>query len=270
MSILVHKAGINKSLGQKSDAANTSWRDNLIGEWLPDTAFNTEVDFIDTWTNQQDQTLGQGDLRLFNGLTAVTGPPAYISFDGVSDYIWNTSTGYGGTPFTVDLSADFTIGHWVRCTLSSAYTATMCVQTGANGGSLSSSIGSDGKWTVTGSGGAYTNAATRLSYSLSSNTWFYLSVSHDRSESKCCIYINGKFHNQFTPVYTAGNWDGAYNLGFGHDRRSNSSNINSNSTLRLGKYYVWDKYWGASQHRHVFLGTNDINNGKYYGNDYTA
>ena len=254
MSILVHKAGINKSLGQKSDAANTSWRDSLIGEWLPETAFNTQVNSIDTWTNQQDQTLGQGDLRLFNGLTAVTGPPSYVSFDGVSDYIWNTSTGYGGTSFTVDMSADFTIGHWVRCTLSSSYTPTVCVQTAPSNAPLKTSIGSDGKWTVSHSGGS---ASTRLSYSLTSNTWFYLSLSHDRSESKCCIYINGKFQNQFTPTYTSGKWDGAYNLGFGHDRVSNSSNINSNSTLRLGEFYVWNRYWGASQHRHVFLGTND-------------
>ena len=263
MSILVHKVGINKTLGQKSDYANSSWRDSLVGEFLASSGLSggggegEEGLSSDVWANSVG---GQNDLRAFNGLVInSSSTPYHASFDGNNDYIWNTSTGYGGNPFTVDLSADFTIGQWVRTNhLHGLYSPTVCVQTGTNGGWMRSTIGTDGRWTVAASGSV--SGQTKLS-SISANKWFYLSMSHDRSESRVDLYVDGAFHVSFTPVYTSGNWDGAKNLGFGHDKRNNSSNIASNSALEVAKIYVWNRYWAASQHRHVFFGQAQSNSG---------
>lgn len=258
MSILVHKVGINKTLGQKSDylegttslprTDSNGWRDSLVGEFLAGSGLSGGGS--DIWGNSIG---GQNDLRGFNGIIFNTSSiPYHASFDGNNDYIWNTSTGYGGNPFTVDLSADFTIGQWVRTNhLHGLYSPTVCVQTGTNGGWMRSTIGTDGRWTVAASGSV--SGQTKLS-SVSGDKWFYLSMSHDRSESRVDVYVDGAFHVSFTPVYTSGNWDGAKNLGFGHDKRNNSGNIASNSALEVAKLYVWNRYWGASQHRHMFLG----------------
>lgn len=265
MSILVHKVGINKTLGQKSDylegtstvprTDSDGWRDSLVGEFLAGNGLGGGGS--DIWGNSIG---GQNDLRAFNGLIVQSSSvPYHASFDGNDDYIWNTSTGYGGNPFTVDLSADFTIGQWVRTNLSGGYSPTVCVEN-SSGGFLASEIQSDGRWNVRASGatngpsGATGGALTKLSFSLSSNTWHYLSISHARLPTLAYVYIDGIFHAHFRPSYASGNWDGAKNLGFGHDIVNNSSNIAANSALEVAKLYVWNRYWGASQHRHMFLG----------------
>tara|TARA_Y100000004_G_scaffold107909_1_gene121017 strand:+ start:1134 stop:2000 length:867 start_codon:yes stop_codon:yes gene_type:complete len=267
MSILVHKAGINKTLSQKSDylegtstvprTDSDGWRDSLVGEFLAGSGLSGSGG--DIWGNSIS---GQNDLRVFNGLVLNSSSvPYHASFDGTNDYIWNTSTGYGGNPFTVDLSMDFTIGFWVRTNfLHGFYNATVCVQN-SSGGFLASEILNDGRWNVrasgatTGPGGATGGATTKLSFSLSSDTWHYLSISHARFPTLAYVYIDGIFHAHFRPSYASGDWDsGGKNLGFGHDILGNSGNIASNSALEVAKIYVWNRYWGASQHRHMFLG----------------
>ena len=260
MSILVHKVGINKTLGQKSDYANSSWRDSLVGEFLASSGLSGggglgEEGSGDIWANSVG---GQNDLRAFNGLVINSiESPYHASFDGNNDYIWNTSTGYGGNPFTVDLSADFTIGQWVRCNTGTAFT--VCVQTSGSTGALYTTLNSL-QWTVYGNGGSATTSAI-AGYSMKANTWHFLSMSHDRSEGYVNIYLDGKFADAFNPTYTSGNWTGARNLGFGHAIVQNSGNINANSSLEVAKIYVWNRYWAASQHRHVFFGQAQSNSG---------
>ena len=257
MSIAVHKVGINKTLGQKSDYLDggstvprtdtTGWRDSLVGEWRANTGFSGTNG--DIWDNQ---IAGGNDLRVFNGayITHIGNSVSHVVFDGVDDYIWNTSIGYGGNPFTVDLSADFTIGQWILVDTDTAMT--VCVQTSGSTGSLYTTINSL-QWTVSGNGGSASTSQI-AGYSMKANTWHYLSMSHDRSGGYVNIYLDGKFADAFAPTYTTGNWDGARNLGFGHSIVQNSGNINLNSSLECAFLYVWNKYWGASQHRHVFLG----------------
>ena len=276
MSILVHKVGINKTLGQKSDYMDglstlprtdtTGWRDSLTGEFQAFFGFSGAGDI---WDNQ---IAGGNDLRAFNSMACnSSSSPHHLIFDGVDDYIWNTSTGYGGNPFTVDLSADFTIGTWVRCNTGTAFT--VCVQTGTSGGYLYSTISSL-QWTVSdGTNQAQTSATA--GQSMAANTWHFLSMAHDRSEGYVNIYLDGKFADAFAPTYTGGsyNWDGAKNLGFGHHLHGNSSNINANSSLECSFIYVWNKYWGASLHRHMFLGQYGGNGihavSPYFGTDRT-
>jgi hypothetical protein len=275
MSILVHKVGINKTLGQKSDyleggstiprTDTTGWRNSLTGEW---EAFQGFSGAGDIWDNQ---IAGGNDLRAFNSMAVnSSSSPHHLVFDGVDDYIWNTSTGYGGNPFTVDLSADFTIGQWVRCNTGTAFT--VCVQTSGSTGSLYTTINSL-QWSVFGNGGSATTSAI-AGYSMKANTWHFLSMSHDRSEGYVNIYLDGKFADAFNPTYTSGNWTGARNLGFGHAIVQNSGNINANTSLECAFLWVWNKYWGASHHRHMFLGQyggNGINSSlPYFGAPRTA
>lgn len=276
MSILVHKVGINKTLGQKSNymeggsslprTDTTGWRDSLVGEWRADTGFSGAGDI---WANQVS---GGRPLRAYNSMVCnSSSTPHHLIFDGTNDYIWNTSTGYGGNPFTVDLSADFTIGCWARYTLGSGSSFLFCVQTGTSGGTgFLYSLLQSAQFTVTDGNQQANTSGTASNFLVSSNTWHYCSISHDRSEGKVFLYVDGKYGASFSPSYSAsegatsgGNhWNGAFNLGFGHHLRGNSSNI-ADSSVECAFLYVWDRYWGASQHRHMFLGqygTGGINN----------
>jgi hypothetical protein len=268
MSILVHKAGINKTLGQKSDylegttslprTDTNGWRDSLVGEFLAGSGVSGGGS--DIWANSIG---GQNDLRVFNSLVLQTSSiPYHAIFDGNDDYIWNTSTGYGGNPFTVNLNADFTIGCWARYTLGSGSSFMFCVQTGtSSGGFLYSSLGS-AQFTVSDGNQQGNTSGSASNFLVSSNTWHYLSISHDRSEGKVFLYVDGKYGAFFAPSYSASegsvrsdgaHWNGSFNLGFGHHLRGNSSNV-ADSSVECAKLYVWNRYWGASQHRHMFLG----------------
>ena len=243
----------------------TGWRDGLVGAWEAGTGFSGAGDI---WANQVS---GGRPLRAYNSMVCnSSSKPNHLIFDGSNDYIWNTSTGYGGNPFTVNLNADFTIGCWARYTLGSGSSFLFCVQTGTSGGFLYSLLQSaqftvsDGNQQANTSGGA-------SNFLVSSNTWHYCSISHDRSAGKVFLYVDGKYGASFLPSYSSSegsvrsdgyHWDGAFNLGFGHFLHGNSSNI-ADSSVECAFLYVWDRYWGASQHRHMFLGqygTGGINN----------
>ena len=75
MSVHVHKTGLNKTLGQQSDAIFST---NLIGHWEPDQ--NWLVGDYIVWGNK---VAGQNDLRRFNGISrGGSGTGTYVAFDG--------------------------------------------------------------------------------------------------------------------------------------------------------------------------------------------
>ena len=267
MSILVHKVGINKTLGQKSNymeggsslprTDSTGWRDSLTGEWQAGTGFSGAGDI---WGNQVS---GGRDLRAYNSMVCnSSSTPHHLIFDGIDDYIWNTSTGYGGNPFTVDLSADFTIGSWVR-SASNGTSYAAFVGTGTSSGGYLYSYFQNGQWTVTDGNNSAVTTGSAANKMMADNTWHYVSMSHDRSEGYVYIYVDGKYGSSFAPSYSdsegatrsdGAHWNGSFNLGFGHGLRHSSSFITDDSSAEAAFLYVWDRYWGASQHRHMFLG----------------
>ena len=91
MSIHVHKTGLNKTLGQQSDAVIST---NLIGD------FNIKFGQASSyWSNQVS---GSTALRRYNGISLVlSSHPYYYQFDGTDDYLGEASSGYGGSAFNV-------------------------------------------------------------------------------------------------------------------------------------------------------------------------
>ena len=101
MSIHVHKTGLNKTLGQQSDAIVST---NLIGNFDPTAGIASTH-----WTNQA----ASNALRRSNSITFNTSAPKNFQFDGTDDYLGEASSGYGGNPFNVAFQNAYTIGQWV-------------------------------------------------------------------------------------------------------------------------------------------------------------
>ena len=75
MSILIHKTGVNKTLGQQSDAIVAS---DLVGDFQPSVGIETAY-----WDNQVS---GGNNIRRFNGITHNSPAPHNFEFDGTNDY----------------------------------------------------------------------------------------------------------------------------------------------------------------------------------------
>lgn len=270
MSILIHRTAITKVTGQKSDPPDS----------IPSDLFHNDINAhfdpknisSSIWSNGHTNPTSK-NLRLFNhaGSYSNNGNFYWLAFDGSDDYIWGCSTGYGGDPYLLRASTSFAIGHWVRGTPSST-PFTMCGQTTSSADFFYSWIGTDGTWNLS---NGHTQVTSRGV--ISANTWHYLSIDWDRDSQTISMYINGSFHN-------SGDWSSNFTnndmeFGFGHHRVGNPTNINSDSTLRLGKIIGWNAGIGASVHREAFLTSHCMNaddnydgssgQNRYYGATYT-
>jgi hypothetical protein len=74
MSIHAHKTGLNKTLGQQSDAIVTT---DLTGNFIPTAGIETLY-----WDNQVSSGL---NLRRFNGVTHSTTDRDHFLLDGTDD-----------------------------------------------------------------------------------------------------------------------------------------------------------------------------------------
>ena len=111
MSIHVHKAGINKTTGRTGASIVTT---NLIGNFDPS---NIGSD-ANAWDNLVD---GGNNLRRFNGITHNNSAPHNFEFDGTNDYLGEASSGYGGSPFNINISNAFTILVWFKHNNATSY-----------------------------------------------------------------------------------------------------------------------------------------------------
>ena len=103
MSIAIHKAGINQTLGQQSDAIYPT---GLVGDFQPHNQIATEY-----WTNQVS---GGENLRRYNSITHNNSTPHNWEFDGTDDYLGPASTNYGGAALTIAQDSAWTVGVWWR------------------------------------------------------------------------------------------------------------------------------------------------------------
>ena len=273
MSILVHKAGIGKTTGQKSNPSRTTedgstidfLQPNLLSFFDPSSGITTSAGTT-TWSPSSGSSSLK--LRLFNSPTVVSGPPSYISFDGVNDYIGPTSTGYGGNPLHLD-NAYWTIGCWVYANWSGNTTNLFCVQQPDNSVSTPGFfVEVDNVGTIQVIGNNSANGTQSFNSTLADNKWSFISLSYETGVYY--LYVNGRFVGSGNEPDTLTNVTGQP-FGFAHNLRGGTF-YNSNSTLRLGRIYIYrtaaiaDRLF-ASKHRFLFLASHDMHDGKYYGSD---
>ena len=275
MSILVHKAGIGKTTGQKSNPNRTTEDGSTIDFLQPNlhSFFNPSSNIVGTApaaiTWEPTHGYSSLKLRLFNGPTKQqTTSPHYISFDGVNDYIGPTSTGYGGNPVKLD-NAYWTIGCWVYANWSGNTTLLFCVQEPDSSASTPGFfVEVDNVGTIQVIGNNSANGLQSTNSTLADNKWSFISLSYETGTYY--LYVNGRFVGSGNEPDTLTNVTGEP-FGFAHNLRG-GVNYNSNSTLRLGRLYIYrtaaiaDRLF-ASKHRFLFLASHDMHNGKYYGSD---
>ena len=238
--------GWNKTLGQQSDAIYTT---DITGNWLPDTGINAEY-----WDNQ---ATGQNNLRRFNGITHNNTSPHNFECDGVDDYLGPASAGYGGTPFTLNLSNDFTLACWVRYN-SSSNVPLFGLGDEAFAGIALAIIGSSGLIRLT----ANSNPGTTFNdKTLSTDVWYYITVTKSGTLYK--IYVNGSFIGSTTSSGVAG----TENLNVG---KLGTAATYAPANTKFGHVHVYTNDINNSNLRQNFLATHKIHSDRVYGTSYTA
>ena len=251
MSIHVHKTGLNKTLGHQSDAIFST---NLAGEWRASTgAAQTHY-----WVNQT----GGNALRKFNGISKTnSGSLHYWAPDGTNDYLGVASSGYGGSPFTVNTNNAFTIASWyyhlsnlVHPFFSFPHSALplseLYLETGvavANKISLAPTVGV---------------GVSTFDFTLVNAKWYYVALTFDGT-NKWTLFINGSFIGEATQA-DGGNGAqalsvGALEVGFGAGLTYSSNNV------RFSDVHVYTAALTNSQIRQNFLAGHDINDYRHFG-----
>ncbi|MBC8407898.1 MAG: hypothetical protein H8E12_04100 [Rhodobacteraceae bacterium] len=249
MSIHVHRAGLNKTLGHQSDAVVT---DNLIGHWQPDQNWRLSPNIV--WGNK---VAGENDLRRFNSITrGGSGTGTYVAFDGTDDYVGPASIGYGGDPFQIDRNLAWTVNLWYRYGSTSQYWGNAVW---GLGNYFYSKVLKDSE-----------NRKVRFHYgnttyvesisSLTADTWYYLTVTHDGSDNYQ-LFINGKFEGSDSLGGITGTDNQSLALGRIHD----GAYKYAISSTRIGRVHVYDKKLNASGIRQNFYASHDMHDTRIYG-----
>ena len=256
MSILIHKTGVNKTLGQQSDAIVAG---DLVGDFQPSVGIETAY-----WDNQVS---GGNNIRRFNGITHNSPAPHNFEFDGTNDYLGPAESGYGGDAFQVDVDSAFTIGIWWYYDSSAD---NFVFGLGESGGS-----GFCGLKVESSDNGVELNVendALDTGVALTNHTWYYLAVTYDGRECnlECdwLVYVNGSFAGKTDLDKTGaiGGLDlliGAWDLGA-------SSFSYTVADSRCGHAHIYTAALTGSQLRQNFLATHSINDNRIYGATYTA
>ena len=269
MSIHVHRAGLNKTLGQQSDAIVTS---NLVGDFQPNTGIVAAY-----WDNQ---VVGGNNLRRFNSITHNNSAPHNFQFDGVNDYLGKATTGYGGSSFTLNPSSAFTIAQWVKYNNLNHILFYMAAD-GADVGSsppptmysriiLEILASNDQcKLTVVSTAGAppsETSANTTFSnFTFSDDKWYYVTLTYNGS-NEYKLYVNGSFVGS-NAVREADNENQVIEIG----AKNIAGNISySGAGTKVGHVHIYTAELTNSQVRQNFLASYAINNTRVYGEAYTA
>jgi hypothetical protein len=270
MSILVHKTGIGKTTGQKSNPSRTTedgstidyLQPNLFSFFDPSSGITTSAGTT-TWSPSSGASSLK--LRLFNSPGVVSGPPSYISFDGVNDHIGPTSTGYGGNPIKLGNNY-WTIGFWAYCNWSNgdAELVSAWDYSGAGGEIPSFSMHTHSTGSIEIIGGISSNSFEVGT--LQDNKWNFISLSYETGNYY--LYVNGRLIGSGNEPDTLSD-STTSELAFG---KNGFYGINGNNTLRLGRFYLFSTNTLADRllahkHRFLFLASHDMHDGKYYGSD---
>tara|TARA_Y100000310_G_scaffold88990_1_gene86112 strand:- start:443 stop:1213 length:771 start_codon:yes stop_codon:yes gene_type:complete len=256
MSICIHKTGLNKTLGHQS-TAGAIVTDDLIGNFKPDTGINDEY-----WDNQ---VAGGMNLRRYNSITHNNSTPHNWQFDGSDDYLGEASTGYGGSPFTVDIGAAYTLAQWVKYNNGDHYAFNIGNTLGDEIIALDINDGSApvnhlATITVMSSTNLVTDATVFTNFSFVDDTWYYIALTH-HGDGNYDFYVNGCYiqssdigKGSGTYPLEIGKYDSAYTIG----------------STKVGHVHVYDAALANSQIRQNFLATHEINSDRIYGATYEA
>jgi len=269
MSIHVHKTGLNKTLGQQSDAIVTT---GLTGNFIPTAGIETLY-----WDNQVSSGL---NLRRFNGIAHSTTDPDHFLLDGTNDYLGKAATSYGGNPFTLNPSNAFTIAQWVKYNNVNHILFYMSVD-GAVSESITPSVYSrvileiltsndQCKLTVVSTAGGpppeETSANTTFSnFTFSDDKWYYIALTYNGSD-EYKLYVNGSFVGS-NAVREANNENQIVEIGAKNIVNTKSY---SGAGTKVGHVHVYTAELTNSQLRQNFLASHSVNNARIYGATYTA
>ena len=246
MSIHVHKTGLNKTTGQQSDAIYTT---NLIGNFDPSTGIQTTY-----WDNQVS---GGKNLRRFNGITHNNSTPHNFQFDGTNDYLGEASSGYGGTAFTMDTNAAFTVAQWYKHKFNYRHIAFDLRYGAADIVTLSTAEFVVNKYSAI-------TLAGRIDFDFTfvNNTWYYIALVYDGSNGYS-FYVNGSFVGSGT-VSTGSLAGLTVQIG------KLAGNTFTQSGIKVGNVHAYSSALGSSALRRNFLASNDKYDARIYGANYTA
>jgi len=274
MSIHAHKTGLNKTLGQQSDAIVTT---DLTGNFIPTAGIETLY-----WDNQVSSGL---NLRRLNGVTHSTTDPDHFLLDGADDYLGKGSSGYGGTALELGGGTrPFTLGQWFKYNNVNHYIF-FCGTAADVGSGMTPQYHSyillevltsndQCKLTVRDPYDSFnfisnSDSATFSSFTFVDDTWYYVALTHDGA-ADYSVYVNGSFIGSLTSTYA---------LPYGTDSNAiecGAKNIDgtksySGANTKIGHVHVYENgYLTNSQVRQNFLASHDINNTRVYGTTYTA
>ena len=251
MSIHVHRTGLNKTLGQQSDAIIST---NLIGNFVPSN--------IGSDSNAWDNLVGSGNnLRRYNGITHNNSAPHNFEFDGTDDYLGEASSGYGGNPFTVAFQNAYTISQWVYLPSSwgsgKSHYLFYFYEDSSNYVMFMIDAASVEIHSYTSSGNrANLSIAPSFSAISNKNKWVYYTITHNGSGAYTC-FANGTFlgkQSTSAPSATAK----ALTIG-----RYGSSYTSAN--VKVGHIHVYSSELSNSQVRQNYLASHDMNDARVYG-----
>ena len=255
MSVVIHKVGLNKTTGQKSEDYLTT---DLVGYFDPSTGVETEY-----WDNQVG---GGANLRRFNSIATAGSAVTYWAFDGSDDYLGEADTGYGGSPFQLNVANDFTLIAWTRLSASSSQKSIHVFNLGdATSGGLSLIVE---EHSTASNGSRLHITANNEGFSSDYLTKFDIEKWHCVAVVKkgnvFSFYLNGSFLSSHTKTGVTG----TLNLEVGKGYSEGTSVTGSNSLI--GIVLVYDNDITNSQLRQNFLATHDITDSRVYGGTYSA
>ena len=241
----IHKTGLNKTLGQKSSAIYST---NLIGNFDPTAGIASTH-----WTNQA----ASNALRRYNGITFNTSTPKNFQFDGSNDFLGEASSGYGGTAFTMNTNAAFTVAQWYKHKFNYRHIAFDLIYGAADIVTLSTAEFVVNKFSAI-------TLAGRIDfdYTFANNTWYYIALVYDGSNGYS-FYVNGSFVGSGT-VSTGSLAGLTVQIG------KLAGNTYTQAGIKVGNIHAYSSALGGSALRQNFLATQSINNLRRYGNNYTA
>lgn len=246
MSVHVHKTGLNKTLGQQSDAIVTS---DLTGNWIPGTGVNTHY-----WDNQVSSG---NNLRRFNSLATGSSPNHWI-FSQTNDYLGEAESGYGGSAFTVNTANAFTLAQWFKNDNGQQHIAFVLGYSSTDVVKLEISNTVSNKAVLT----VYSQTPVTFDYTFADDTWYYIALVYDGSNG-WSFFVNGSFVASSTITESA--QTSVLQIG-----KLAGSATYSAATIKLGHVHVYDAAITNSQLRQNFLATQSINDARTYGATYTA
>lgn len=250
MSIHVHKAGLNKTTGQQTDAIYST---NLIGNFDPTAGIASTH-----WTNQA----ASNALRRFNSITFNTSAPKNFQFDGSDDYLGEASSGYGGSAFGINTGNNFTMAQWFKHVAGQNHIAFSLTYSGSDLITVSMGLHNNNQMSVEN----HQNDRIHFTdYTFANNTWYYIALVRDGSTYS--FFVNGSFVGSGT---LANGTQGVNPAVFQVGATGATGTNYSASGLKVAHIHVHSAALKNSQIRQNMLASHDINDARTYGATYTA